>query len=220
LYRFCWSAFFTVPAGALRLFDLGLQGGLRGAIAQRAAASTEWLWRTVAKALLLQRTKVRSQPMARPVRQKKFIDPRVQGSLVRRLVFHWMVFMIVTALASFVLLVLSNPFQPLSFHVENLTWTHGPLLLVMFFMMPVFVVDTIKLSHRFTGPIFALRRAMREVTNGQPPRQLKFRSNDFWQELAEEYNALLAKLGARVDHNEAITDDEQLVTVGESNSAK
>lgn len=153
--------------------------------------------------------------MSRPPRRKKFIDPRVQGSLVRRLVFHWMLFMIVTALASFVLLVLSNPFQPLSFHFQNLTWSHGPLLLVMFFMMPVFVVDTIKLSHRFTGPIFALRRAMREVAQGQPPRQVQFRSNDFWHEVAEDYNAMLAKLGANVDKTEAITDDEQLVSVGE-----
>jgi hypothetical protein len=158
---------------------------------------------------------MRSVAMARPLRRKTFIDPRVQGSLVRRLVFHWLVFSIVTALASFILLVLSNPFQPLSFHIENLTWTHGPLLLVMFFMIPVFVVDTIKLSHRFTGPIFALRRAMREVAEGQPPRHLKFRSNDFWQELAEEYNAMLAKLGANTDRTTAITDDDPLAAVGE-----
>jgi signal transduction histidine kinase len=126
--------------------------------------------------------------------------------------------MIVTALASFVLLVLSNPFQPLSFHLQNISWTHGPLLLVMLFLMPVFVIDTIKLSHRFTGPIFALRRAMREVIQGQPPRQVHFRSNDFWRELAEEYNAVLAKLGANVDKSEAITDDEQdelLVAAGD-----
>jgi hypothetical protein len=174
----------------------------------------------VAEAYLSQtQNHVRSFSMARPPRRKKFIDSRVQGSLVRRLVFHWMVFMIITALTSFVLLLLSNPFQPLSFHVKNLTSTHGPLLLVMFFMIPVFVVDTIKLSHRFTGPIYALRRAMQEVTQGQPPRQLKFRSSDFWKELGEDYNAMLAKLGAHVDQREAITDDEQLVAANEDRSA-
>jgi hypothetical protein len=153
--------------------------------------------------------------MSRPARRKKFIDAPVQGSLVRRLIFHWLLFMIVTALASFILQVLSNPFQPLSFHVQNLSYTHGPLVLVMVFLMPVFVVDTIKLSHRFTGPIFALRRAMREVIQGQPARQLRFRSNDFWHEVADDYNAMLQKFGAKVDNTEAITDDEQLVSVGE-----
>jgi hypothetical protein len=153
--------------------------------------------------------------MSRPARRKKFIDAPVQGSLVRRLIFHWLLFMIVTALASFILQVLSNPFQPLAFHVQNLSYTHGPLVMVMVFLMPVFVVDTIKLSHRFTGPIFALRRAMREVIQGQPARQLRFRSNDFWHEVADDYNAMLQKLGAKVDNTEAITDDEQLVSVGE-----
>jgi nitrogen fixation/metabolism regulation signal transduction histidine kinase len=156
--------------------------------------------------------------MARPLRRKKFIDPRVQGTLVRRLIFHWMLFVIVTALTSFVLLVLSNPFQPLSYHIQNLTWTHGPLLVVILFMLPVFVIDTIKLSNRFTGPIYALRRAMRDVSEGQSPRKLKFRNNDFWHDLAEEYNAMLARLGVQTDPSEAISDDDQLVAVGDHSS--
>jgi nitrogen fixation/metabolism regulation signal transduction histidine kinase len=156
--------------------------------------------------------------MSRPVRRKKFIDAPVQGSLVRRLVFHWMLFLIVTALASFVLQVLSDPFKPLSFHIQNLSYTHGPLLFVMIFMLPVFVIDTIKLSHRFTGPIFALRRAMREVAEGQPPRQLRFRNDDFWHEVADQYNAMLAKLGAKVNQREAISDEAELVSVGEQDA--
>ena len=53
----------------------------------------------------------------------------------------------------------------------------------MVFLLPVFVVDTIKISHRFAGPIFSLRRTMREVAEGKPPRKLKFREGDFWHEL-------------------------------------
>ena len=108
--------------------------------------------------------------MSRPTRRKKFIDAPVQGSLVRRLVLHWMLFLIITALAGFLLQVLSNPFRSVSLHFQDISYTHGPLLLVMFFLLPVFIVDTIKLSHRFTGPIFALRRAMREVAEGKPAR--------------------------------------------------
>jgi nitrogen fixation/metabolism regulation signal transduction histidine kinase len=130
-----------------------------------------------------------------------------------------MVFLILTAFVSFLLQVLSNPFRPLSDHMQNLSWTHGPLLMVMVFLLPVFVVDTIKLSHRFAGPIFALRRAMREVAQGQPPRQVRFRSSDFWHELAEDYNAMLKQLGAKVDGTEAITDEEELVAAGDERSS-
>jgi hypothetical protein len=153
--------------------------------------------------------------MNRPPRRKKFIDAPVQGSLVRRVIFHWMMFLIVTALVSFMLQVLSNPFKPVSFHWNNMVWTHGPLMIVMVFLLPVFVVDTIKLSHRFAGPIFGMRRAMREIVQGKPPRQLRFRSNDFWHELADDYNAMLTKLGAEADETNAITDEEPLATIGE-----
>ena len=92
--------------------------------------------------------------------------------------------------------VLADPFRPLSAHLQELWWTHGPFLLVAVFMLPAFVVDTIKLSHRFAGPIFSLRRAIREVAAGEPPRKLKFRQRDFWQDLAGDYNAMLVQLGA------------------------
>ena len=42
--------------------------------------------------------------------------------------------------------------------MKDLWWSQGPFLLVMVFLLPVFVMDAIKLSHRFAGPIFSLRR--------------------------------------------------------------
>jgi nitrogen fixation/metabolism regulation signal transduction histidine kinase len=134
--------------------------------------------------------------MARPRRTKHFIDSNVQGSLARRIICHWLAFLAVAFFVSFILQVLTNPFRPVSAHLGDLWTTHGPFLLVTAFLLPVFVLDTVKLSHRFAGPIFALRRAVREVANGQPPRRLKFRRRDFWQELAADYNAMLERLGA------------------------
>jgi hypothetical protein len=150
--------------------------------------------------------------MARPRRKKQFIDANVQGALARRIIVHWLVFLMVAALAAFVLQVLSNPFRPLLAHARDLWWTHGPFLLVLVFLMPVFIVDTIKVSHRFAGPIFALRRAIREIVQGKPPRKLKFRRKDFWHDLAEDYNAMLLRLqllDEEVDHT--TVEEEQLV---------
>jgi len=149
--------------------------------------------------------------MANPRRKKKFIDACVQGTLARRIIVHWLVFLLVASLAAFVLQVLSNPFQPLSTHVQNLWWTHGPFLLVMVFLLPVFVVDTIKISHRFAGPIFSLRRALREIAQGKPPRKLKFRRHDFWHELADDYNAMLTRLELLDDDGEPVDAEEHAV---------
>ena len=113
-------------------------------------------------------------------------------------------------LVSFILQVLSNPFRPVSAHVNDLWFTHGPFLLVMLFLLPVFVMDTVKLSHRFAGPICSLRRAIREVAAGETPRRLKFRRKDFWKDLADDYNAMLARLGAFDETKPEATLEKQL----------
>lgn len=149
--------------------------------------------------------------MPQPRRTKHFIDSNVQGALARRIIVHWLVFLSVAFLVSFILQVLTNPFESLSVHLRNSWWTHGPFLLVMLFLLPVFVVDTIKLSHRFAGPIFALRRAVREIAAGQPARKLKFRRRDFWQDLALDYNAMLAQLGALENESHELAKNAELV---------
>lgn len=146
--------------------------------------------------------------MPQPRRTKHFIDSNVQGALARRIIFHWLIFLGVAFLASFILQVLTNPFRPISAHLQDVWFTHGPFLLVMCFLLPVFIVDSIKLSHRFAGPIFSLRRAIREIAAGQAPRKLKFRRRDFWQDLAIDYNAMLDQLGA-FDPQDAAADEKQ-----------
>jgi hypothetical protein len=132
--------------------------------------------------------------MSKPRRTKHYIDSSVQGALARRIIVHWLVFLAVGCLVAFILQVLSNPFRPLSAHARDMWWTHGPFLLVLAFLLPVFVMDTVKLSHRFAGPVYALRRALREMAEGGKPRRLKFRKRDFWHDLANDYNAALTKL--------------------------
>ena len=149
--------------------------------------------------------------MAKPSRTKHFIDSNVQGALARRITIHWLVFMSVTSLVALILQVLANPFRPLSEHMQDLWWAQGPFLLVMFFLLPVFIVDTIKLSHRFAGPIFSLRRTIRAVAQGEKPRKLKFRRRDFWHDLAEDYNAMLVRLGALEDETSEGSESETLV---------
>jgi len=147
--------------------------------------------------------------MAQPKRTKHFIDKKVQGALARRILFHWLAFLVTAFIVSFIVQVLSNPFVSLTTHLENLWWTQGPFLLVTVFLLPVFVVDTVKLSHRFAGPIFSLRRAIREVAAGNPARKLKFRRGDFWQDLAQDYNAMLVRLGALNEETVAPAKPEQ-----------
>jgi nitrogen fixation/metabolism regulation signal transduction histidine kinase len=133
--------------------------------------------------------------MSHPTRKKTFIDAKVQGALVRRLFMHWASFITVAAVVAFALQILTNPFRPLEQHLQEMWWTHGPFLLVMFFMLPVFIVDTIKLSHRFAGPIYRLRNVIKGMAEGEPFRPVKFREMDFWQDLADDFNTMIERVG-------------------------
>jgi hypothetical protein len=135
--------------------------------------------------------------MAFKRRNQKFIDAQVQGALARRIIFHWVVFVIVAWGVSFFLQLLSDPFRPVTDNLWYMWTSQGPLMLVMVFLLPVFVLDTVKLSHRFAGPVMSLRRAMREVAEGKPARKIQFRKNDFWHELADDYNAIADRLNGK-----------------------
>jgi hypothetical protein len=137
--------------------------------------------------------------MSRPQRRQRFVDSKVQGALARRVIFHWFVLLTVASVVALLMQVLSDPFRPAGEHFRAAWATQGPFLIVMLFLLPVFILDTIKISHRFAGPIFGFRRSMREIIEGQPPRKLKFREGDFWHDLADDYNAMLAKLAPHVE---------------------
>jgi nitrogen fixation/metabolism regulation signal transduction histidine kinase len=146
--------------------------------------------------------------MSHPQRKKTFVDPKVQGALVRRLVLHWFSFVTVAALVAFALQVLANPFQSIQEHAQQVWWTHGPFLLVLLFMLPVFIVDTIKLSHRFTGPIYRMRQTVRNLAQGGKFTPMKFRDLDFWHGLADDFNLMVERLtsgeaAARSEHEES-----------------
>jgi hypothetical protein len=151
--------------------------------------------------------------MSHPARKKTFVDAKVQGALVRRLVFHWAAFIGVASLVAFCLQVLTNPFRPLEEHIQQMWWTHGPFLLVLFFLLPVFIVDTIKLSHRFAGPIYRLRNTIRKMAQGEPYQPVKFREVDFWQGLAEDFNQMVERLSAK-DADSVTTDAGQSEPTG------
>jgi hypothetical protein len=150
--------------------------------------------------------------MARSQRRQTFVDANVQGALARRIIIHWLFFVCVCwGVPMFVQLVLT-PSRPVGETLRLIWATQGPLMLAMAFLLPVFVIDTIKLSHRFTGPILNLRRALQDVADGQPPRKLHVRKNDFWQDLASDYNVLAARLNGGNELSDTIAERETAVS--------
>lgn len=134
----------------------------------------------------------------REYRRRHFIDKTVQGLLIGRILLHWLAFL----LSSFVILYVwqfllsGNPQQPFSPHMREVMRDFVPVLVVFVCLLPAFIWDTVKFSHRFVGPIYRLRKSMQGIAAGEPLRPIKLRQGDFWKSAADDFNAMIRRIEA------------------------
>ena len=147
------------------------------------------------------------------IRKKKYIDSAVQGAMARRIIQHWLTFFAVL----FVLLPLWRLIQTGSLSAPFSTmiiesWKETlPVLLILAAMIPIFVWDTIKLSHRFAGPMYRFQKTIQSLAAGEEVAPIRLRKGDFWHNVADDFNAMLQRVNARAD---AEPEDEVPVAAG------
>jgi hypothetical protein len=127
-------------------------------------------------------------------RRKALVDPEVQGGILRKITFHWIVFFTCNALALMIWIRLFE--QPDADWGQTLGQTLQrflPFFVITMALIPAFVWDTLKLTNRFAGPILRLRAALSDAGAGRAVTPLSFRNDDFWQELAQNFNVLLER---------------------------
>ncbi|MCA9265026.1 MAG: hypothetical protein KDA60_14300 [Planctomycetales bacterium] len=132
--------------------------------------------------------------MANDQRQKKFVDATVQGALAKRMVVHWVLFILAASGTSFILELFLNPFEPFNQKLATVWMRHGPFMLTAVFLVPVFVRDSISLSHRFVGPVIRLRSLMQGLAEGEETPPMKLRPDDFWQDICHDFNAVRKRI--------------------------
>jgi len=125
-------------------------------------------------------------------RKQNFVDSTVQGALLRRIVLHWFLYFIVAALAIVTLqAMLSGPDgEPLMARVMQEISEFSLVGLILVCIFPAFLLDTIRFSNRFVGPVGRLRKYLRQLGQDGNTDRLSFRGGDFWAEMAEEYNVV------------------------------
>ena len=129
--------------------------------------------------------------MSRKMRRQHWVDSRVQGTLVRRVLLHWCAFFGVTLMCfSLMHLLLGTPDQSVLHRISSPGSSLMLIGVIMVALFPAFALDTIRFSNRFVGPVARLRRYMRELAAGEPVNSLAFRDNDFWAEVADEFNSV------------------------------
>jgi hypothetical protein len=75
------------------------------------------------------------------------------------------------------------------------TWRmFWPVLFAASLVLPLLLLDVLRISHRFAGPMYRLRNALRDAADGKQVPPVKFREGDFWCEMADEFNRVSARL--------------------------
>jgi hypothetical protein len=134
--------------------------------------------------------------MAGYKRRRFFVDRRVQGALVLRSLFYWVFCLLTITVMMICWRMVTMPVLESGPQVQSLWTEYAPVAIASFFMLPIIVMDTIRLSNRFAGPMLRFRRKLRELADGESIEPLKFRDHDYWSEMADDFNKVAAKLGA------------------------
>lgn len=143
------------------------------------------------------------------VRRIFFVDPDVQGALIKRVVIYWLACVITVSLfilCSWVLIGRAGIFIT---HFDEMWFYYSPALVASLLLLPLLVTDIIRFSNRFVGPLVRLRRGLRAVGRGESTCPIRFRDGDFWKEFALEYNAVLRRVEALEARLSSVEDDSQ-----------
>ncbi len=148
-------------------------------------------------------------------RARILVDPKVQWSIARRIVMHWMLFLVcITSISAMVRLLSAVGQQPSVSAFQSALTAQIPIFGVMLMLLPVFLRDTLKMSNRFAGPMYRLRTALIQLRESENVPPIKFRTGDFWQEAAADFNIVLAQIQQLRQENEALRS--QLAAAGRS----
>jgi hypothetical protein len=131
-----------------------------------------------------------SKHQYRHYRRRLFVDPKVQGALLVRTVLYYIYSLLTVSLMVLCWRVLTNPVQPFATHLQEMWQQFGPAVIASLLVVPLMVFDTLRLSNRFAGPLVRLRRSIQELAKGQEVPPIYFRGHDFWQQFADDFNAL------------------------------
>lgn len=148
--------------------------------------------------------------MAKHIQRKKYlVDQEVQGGLLGKAACYWLLSLaVVTALNVLGWVYITPGADALIRMRAEVPSLLGALLIAVgstLILLPILMYDLAKHTNRFAGPIYRLQRCMNDLAAGKPVRPIAFRKDDYWKDLAESFNQVVARM-ERLEHAQPSTD--------------
>ncbi len=126
-------------------------------------------------------------------RKKKLVNLSVQGAVALRIVTHSILFVWSVFLVCAGLLFILGPTES----GEDLARIRAICLAAIgistIVVLPAIIYDSIKFSHRMAGPVVRLKNMLSKI-GVEKIEHVGLRKNDFWQDFATEFNAMLDRV--------------------------
>ena len=144
-------------------------------------------------------------------RDRILIDSEVQVDLLWQATKYWFFCLLTIALFMFCWTILTADNLGSAAILHTLMHQFGPAAATSVLVLPLIYFDLLRVSQRFAGPIFKLRQTLQAIAAGEKVSPLQFRDDDYWHELAADFNAALAKVQADAAASRDISDDDTVV---------
>lgn len=72
-----------------------------------------------------------------------------------------------------------------------------PMILAFLMLVPIFIVDMVRYSHRFAGPLYRFRQTIKAIIDGDEVPLVHLRKGDLMMEMQDEFNEMLLTLEQR-----------------------
>lgn len=126
-------------------------------------------------------------------RSKLYADKKLQGALLFHTAIYWFYCLFSVALIAVCWVIFTH--QPAtSYDLFGQLWINcGPALLGSILLLPLVLIDCLRLSNRFAGPMVRLQLAMDKLAKGEKPELVQLRDGDYWREFADDFNSVVAR---------------------------
>jgi hypothetical protein len=141
-------------------------------------------------------------------RRRFYVDSKVQSVLIGRVILYWILSTLLLGIITVCWMVITDPLKMSYLEHIDMWFFVGPICVVSVMVLPLIVIDVIRISNRFVGPILRLRRSMRDLAQGKNVDPITFRRDDFWRDFADDFNAVRAHLLHITEEKENINEDE------------
>jgi hypothetical protein len=121
------------------------------------------------------------------------VDREVQGALLLRATIYWAFCLISISLMVLCWSAYLGPPRRFVDLMTDLYFRYGPAMAASLILLPIVLLDVIRTSNRFVGPVVRLRAGLRELAENRPAQPLNFRDDDFWRDMATDFNKAAAR---------------------------